>query len=232
MPGLLRRRKWLFAMLAVLAVLVAAMVYMAVLGVRLNALTDDLGNEDSQVRRAAVEKLAATESRIVIARLISIAADDQRPNLMRLGAMEALARMGEDAVWPLVQILHSGDKYAAQEAAMSLEMIGTAEARRAVDEFLSETDLEEVARNYRSYIGRGRDFLPLRLALERFGTIEMAADLKWCSGNGHFRQCVCNWAERKGLSEELKASKNSLDRPRWGISQQAAGTAAVGEHRR
>ena len=81
-----------------------------------------------------------------------------------------------------------------------------------------DVDLEEMARNYRVLIGEGdRDFLRLRkIVLERHGDIEMIEDFYW-SRIANLRYAAVDWAERHGLLDELKASKDSLDRPRLGV---------------
>ncbi len=130
------------------------------------------------------------------------------------GVIGALGRLADDrAVAPLVQLLDSADEWEQWAVAVALEMIGTAEARAAVDAFLGDTDLEEVARNYRDRIRKDRAGREVVLALWRCGTLEMAADMRW-SRNGNFVHDVLYWAKSKGLLDQLESTADAAQRPK------------------
>ncbi|MHC4714357.1 MAG: hypothetical protein ACYTAN_13980 [Planctomycetota bacterium] len=96
-------------------------------------------------------------------------------------------------------------------ALLALEIIGGDEGRKAVDNFLGDVDLEEMARDYKALIRNGdNDFYHLfPIVLERYGTLEMAGDI-WRPRRAEV------WARRRGLLDQLEALKPSPDRPRWG----------------
>ncbi|MHC4714359.1 MAG: HEAT repeat domain-containing protein [Planctomycetota bacterium] len=129
-------------------------------------------------------------------------------------AVAALGRLGDESVVStLVPLLNSDAEWVAHKAAIALEMIGTPEARAAVDGFLGETDLEEVARDYRERIKKERGHHLVVIALWRHGAFEMAADLKWSRDWVLILQAEY-WAERNGLADELEATEDSPSRPR------------------
>ncbi|MHC4714931.1 MAG: HEAT repeat domain-containing protein [Planctomycetota bacterium] len=99
------------------------------------------------------------------------------------------------------------------EASLALEIIGDDEGRKAVDRYLGDADLEGMARDYRALIRKwDTDFYYLfPIVLERYGTLEMAEDIWRVHGYG-----AADWAQRRGLLDQLEASKNSPDRPRLG----------------
>lgn len=114
------------------------------------------------------------------------------------GATKALVRIGPSAVEPLIQAL--SDEDARVQAAVALEIIGTSEAKGAVNEFVEEyqADLKYIADNHKEIIENedieGHEFL-LVLAIERYGDNEMV-NTYLQTENSVLQDAASYWAER------------------------------------
>lgn len=117
---------------------------------------------------------------------------------VKWGATKALVRIGSPAVEPLIEALGYNDTRV--QAAIALEIIGTAEAKVAVNEFVGEykANLKYIAENYKDIIKKedikGHEFL-LVLALERYGDNEMVNTFLQTE-NPVLRDAASYWAER------------------------------------
>lgn len=129
--------------------------------------------------------------------ILSLKANDSS---VKWGATRALVRIGPDAVTPLIKALD--DEESQIQAAIALEIIGTEQAKSAVDGFVSNygADLEYIATDYDQILEQvdveGYEFL-LILALERHGDVKMLNALLQ-SGNEVVIDAATFWAERKG----------------------------------
>jgi len=119
---------------------------------------------------------------------------------VKWGATKALVKIGNSAVQPLMRALQ--DEEIQIQAVIALEIIGTTEAKEAVNDFIDkyDADLEYMAQNYNEILEQvnisGYEFL-LILALERYGDNNMLSALIE-SGNPILEYAASYWAERHG----------------------------------
>ncbi|MBU2461312.1 HEAT repeat domain-containing protein, partial [bacterium] len=157
-----------------------------------------LKDEDSYVREGAAEALAKMG---IPAIKPLIAALKDKDIDVRLGAAEALGGIGEDSVSHLIKALRDEDTSVKWVAAVALEIIASSEANEAVDRFLKNKNLSEIAKDYKSYIKKGEagtEYL-LILALRRDGSAAMAQDF-FDSGQPLLQKAGKKWAKDYGYT--------------------------------
>ena len=136
------------------------------------------------------------------------------------------------AVEPLIEALTAGDRATASKAAralgfignqrsvqpladyygktrdtetlLSLEIIGTDDAKKAVDALIAPSNLAEIAKDFKGCAAEavhdGFVDVEWRLAFERYGTVEAAVEL---AIDEVFTNEVWDWANRKGLLDRM-----------------------------
>jgi len=174
-----------------------------------DALVEALAQNDPGLRMAVAEALGAIGEARAATAVIKLL-DDESVGV-KSAAAGALGRIGGDAAkQALLARLGAADQSLRWEMAVALERIGGDDARAAVDSVLSGDDLKAIASGY-AFPAAGIDArllsIPepvLIIALERYGTLDMAACLAR-SPSTVLQDAARSWAKRRGRPKDLEA---------------------------
>ena len=161
-----------------------------------------LGDTHKDVRLKAVESLGKIQDSQAVPPLID--ALKNKDEYVYWEAAEALGAIGGPAVDPLIIALQDSSLEDQWKIARVLEIIGTPQARNAVNNLnywagAMDRHLSSTANSYKSIIRGGNpdDIFFLILALERYGTIDIATIFVNC-GNEDLAKPGMRWAHRNG----------------------------------
>lgn len=161
-----------------------------------------LGDTHQDVRLKAVESLGKIQDSQAVPPLID--ALKNKDEYVYWEAAEALGAIGGLAVDPLIVALHDSSSEDQWKIARVLEIIGTPQARNAVNNLnycvgAMDRRVFSTANSYKSIIRGGNpdDIFFLILALERYGTIDIATVFVTC-GNEDLAKSGVQWAHRNG----------------------------------
>ena|GEM_PF-3303921 len=165
-----------------------------------------LGKEDIDAAQRAAHALGQIGDRRGVEALTN-ALDSKDRDLESISA-HALGLIGDtSAVSPLVKYV---ERTHDSSGMIALEMLGTDQARAAVDAAIAPVDLAAVAKDvkgsFQATVGQGAIGPKFDLVLERYGTPELAAELVEC---GVSEGRVWDWATRKNLIREVEEATES-----------------------
>jgi HEAT repeat protein len=170
-----------------------------------------LKDRDHNVRQEAAIALGDIKDVRAVEPLIEALKDNE--GYMRHHVEEALLKIGEPAVNPLITALHRINIEVKTSLVFLLDRIGTDQAKNALHLCMEGMDLEGISENYASFFRKGTAGTewPLVLALLKYGNTKMAEDFLNC-GNPALSNAGSTWARMNGYRILPSPSRNDGER--------------------